>query len=394
MSDAPIRWGRIITIAMSGVVSHTFGRTSLSVLVPAMRDDLGLSGSGTGTLGSVNLGFYFLGVVTVTFLAGRVEPFTLLRTGIVIVSTGLITLGTAQTTTQALLGTALAGFGGSGIWLTTPILASERVPPERRGAVMGVLTATMGAAFITVPVGATLLREVVDDSGAWRQVWLTEAVLALLLLGLLSLTVRPESTEALEGEVAFGRLWKLTGWVPAVSTYVTFAFIAASFSLFIGPSLELDHGFSRNHTTLLFSGMGAGSVVGAVFFGRLGDRWGRPRTMTIVMVLTGVTALMMPIGTEPWAAIAVFLYGAASFSYPTLTATFVRDQVEQREFTAVFGAMTIFYGPFSIAGPAISGQLADTTGSHRATYLMIAAVCGLSAIFASRLPRVDHTIVR
>ena len=387
----PIRWGRIFTVALSGVVSHTFGRTSLSVLVPAMRDELGLSGATTGALGSVNLGFYMAGVVIVTVLAGRVEPFTLLRTGILVVATGLFVLGTATGAPQAVIGTALAGLGGAGIWLTTPIIASERVPPERRGVVLGSLTATMGAAFITIPLGATLLRELADDSGAWREVWLIEGGLALMLLIALSVFVTTESTEPIEGAVAFSSLRRLTGWRPAVGAYMSFAFVAASFALFIGPSLELDHGFSRNHTTLLFSAMGAGSVLGSVSFGRMGDRFGRPRTMTTVMLITAATAVMMPIGSEPWIAVAIILDGASSFSFPTLTATFVRDQVDQREFTAVFGAMTIFYGPASIAGPYVSGRLADAQGTHTATYYLLAAVSLLAALFASRLPRVDHS---
>ncbi len=391
MVEEPIRWGRVVTIALSGVVSHTFGRTSLSVLIPAMSEDLELSGTVTGALGSVNLGFYFVGVVIVTVVAGRIEPFRLLRLGIGIVATGLLILGTAGTTVQVVVGTAFSGLGGAGIWLTAPIIATEGVPARRRGAVLGTLTATMGAAFMMVPIGATVLREVADDSGAWRQVWLVEFATAVALLVVLASVVRVPATDRLEGAVGFTSLRRLTGWKPAVVTYMAFAFVAASFALFAGKALEADHGFSRNHTTLLYTVMGAGSLLGALTLGRLSDRWGRPRSMTLAMTIVCVAALLVPIGSEPWAFVALLLYGSASFSFPTLTATFVRDQAEQREFTAVFGAMTIFYGPASIAGPAVSGALADATGDHRTTYLVLAAVAAGAAFFASRLPRVDHS---
>jgi len=390
VTDQPIRWGRILTIASAGVVSHTFGRTSLAVLIPAMEDDLGLSGTVTGALGSVNLGSYLVGVLTVTLLAGRVEPFTLLRSGIAVVAAGLFVLGTAGSTAQVIVGTGLAGSGGAGIWLTTPILATEGVPANRRGAVMATLTATMGAVFVFVPIAATAVREVADDGGVWRQLWVIEGVASLLLLALLWWRVTPESTEPIEGAFAFRALTRLRGWRPAVGMYMTFAFVAASFSLFAARAFEHDHGFSRNHATLLLSVLGLGSLVGAMAFGRLSDRYGRPRVMTLAMAITSGTGLLMLVGSEPWAAIAMFVYGATSFAYPVLTATFVRDQVEQREFTGVFGAMTIFYGPASIAGPAVSGALADRTGDHTATYLLLAAAAAVAALFASRLPRVDH----
>ena len=391
-TEPPIRWSRIVLVALAGVVSHTFGRTTLAVLVPAMGDDLELSSSVTGALGSVNLGFYFVGVVVVTFVAGRIEPFILLRSGIGIVLVGLAVLGTANSTAQVLAGTALAGLGGAGIWLTVPIIATEAVPAHRRGSAMGALTATMGAAFIVVPLAVTGLREVADDAGAWREIWLVECVGAAILLVTLSLVVRPERTARLESAIGFGPLFRLTGWRPAVATYMSFAFVASSFSLFAGPLLEDDHGFSRTHATLLFSAMGAGSLAGAMFFGRMSDRWGRPRTMFLAMSISGGSGILILVGSEPWALLALMAFGASSFSYPTLTATFVRDQAADREFTAVFGAMTIFYGPASIAGPIASGSLADATGNHRATYLMLAAVAFAAAAFATRLPRVDHSL--
>ena len=50
--------------------------------------------------------------------------------------------------------------------------------------------------------------------------------------------------------------------------------------------------------------------------------------------------------------VAVVVFGAASFSYPSLTATFVSDHVSDRTFAAVLGSMTMFYGPASVIGPA------------------------------------------
>ena len=377
-----IRWGRVLLVSISGVVSHIFGRATIGVLLPAMTDDLGFSDTLAGTLSSANMSGYLAGVVIVTFSAGRIEPFTLLRAGIVATTVGVALVGVAPSAAAVLAGTALAGLGGGGIWLTAPVIASEGVPPERRGAALGVLTATMGAAFIGVPVATAALRNVAGSDAIWRPVWLTEAALSVLLLLALSLFVRAGKTEPVGATRGFGALRQIRGWKRAVVAYMAFAYTTSSFANFLGLALERDHGFGRLAATLAFSAMGAGSAVGSLAFGRLSDRMGRPATMSIVMAISACTAITLALRLPSTVVIfvAVVAFGGASFSYPSLVATFVNDHAAARTFAAVLGTMTMFYGPASVAGPAVSGWLADRTASYSATYGVIAAMALLACV--------------
>ena len=385
-----VRWGRVVLVALSGVVSHVFGRATVGVLVPAMADDLELSDTLIGALGSANMGAYFTGVIIVTFTAGRVEPFTLLRAGIVASTIGLAVIGTATSPTAVVIGTALAGLGGGGIWLTAPVIASEGVPASRRGVALGTLTATMGAALIGVPFATTALRAMAADDGIWRPIWLAQAVLSVFLLAALSVFVRARRTERVGGAGGFGALFRIHGWMRAVAAYMAFAYMTSSFANFLGRALEGDHNFSRTAATLVFSAMGAGSIVGALAFGRLSDRIGRPASMATVMALSASAAAVLAT-RAPGAVIvvAVVVFGAASFSYPSLTATFVSDHVSDRTFAAVLGSMTMFYGPASVIGPVVSGWLADRTSSFDATYSVIAALALMSCICMATMRRGD-----
>ena len=384
-----IRWGRVLLVSMSGIISHTFGRSTVAVLLPAMSDDLDLSSTVAGALGSINLGSYFFGVVAVTFLARRVEPFTLLRIGIGIVALGLLVLSTANTTATVLIGTGLGGLGGAGIWLTVPIIVTEGVPGRRRGLVMGTLTATMGAGFIAVPIATTLFRNLSGDDGIWRPVWLWEMCGAALLLALLTLLVRAKPTSGLGAGGGLALLRSFVGWKRAVVAYMAFAWIAASFGQFLGLALEEEHGFSREFATLLYSLMGVGSLVGAISFGRLSDNMGRSRTMALVMIIAGISALAVPYGGAAIIGVSVVLFGSTAFAYPALTAAFVNDRVSDRSFSSVFGTMTMFYGPASVAGPALSGWLIDRTDSYAATYWIVCALALLAALCMGTLPRHD-----
>ena len=109
-------WARVILITLAGVVSHTFGRVTMPLLLPAIAEDMKLHATASGGTGSVNMAAYLCGVVTVTYLASRVPPAVLLKCGLWVVLSGLLCLGTAPNTSQLMVGTALAGLGGAGIW--------------------------------------------------------------------------------------------------------------------------------------------------------------------------------------------------------------------------------------------------------------------------------------
>ena len=387
---AEMNWSRVILVTLAGVVSHTFGRGTMPLLLPAIAEDLGLSATTAGATGSVNMAAYLCGVVAVTYLASRVAPAFLLKFGLWIVLAGLLSLGTAQNTWQIMVGTALAGLGGAGIWLTMPVIATAGVPPTQRGMVMGSLTATMGVASIVVPFATSGLRRVVDDGGAWREIWLLETVAASAILAVLYLVLRHDISPRLPLGAGIRAITRLQGWKTAVFFYMAFAFVAASWFQFFGLSLENDHNMSREFTTHMWALMGIGGVLGALTFGRLSDRLGRPRTMCMVTALGATTCLLVLVG-EMWAAaLAAAIYGTSAMAVPSLTATFVRDQVDEHDFTAVFGAMTIFYGPASVLGPITGGVLADITGSYRVTYVLLAVTFAFASLAAWFLPRIEN----
>ena len=205
-------WLRVVLITLAGVVSHTFGRSTMPLLLPAISDDLELTATTAGATGSVNMAAYLCGVVAVTYLASRIAPAVLLKCGLWVVTAGLLCLGTAPTTSQVMIGTALAGFGGAGIWLTMPVIATANVPVAKRGAVMGSLTATMAVGSIFIPFATSALRDAVNDAGAWREVWLLEMVVAVGILTVLYIALRKDISPPLPRGAGIKAITRLQAW--------------------------------------------------------------------------------------------------------------------------------------------------------------------------------------
>ena len=64
-------WVVVLLICVSASVGHAFGRFSYGVLLPAVRDDLGISNTLAGFIGGANVGAYLVGTLCVSWLAGR-----------------------------------------------------------------------------------------------------------------------------------------------------------------------------------------------------------------------------------------------------------------------------------------------------------------------------------
>lgn len=374
-------------VCLSVVVSHIFGRISYSLLLPAISDDLVDSFTGAGFLGASYFGGYLLGVVAVTAVSSRIEPLTLLRTGLGLSAMTLAVLATAAEFSVLSTGVFFAGMAGAGIWIPAPVIATSGLPARHRGLVMGALTATMGGGLLLVSQGTTLYRSAVGDEGAWRPIFAIEAaiagaiLLAVFAVGAKSRTPPSTNPPALHGARMFDLdgLRSIPNWRLLLGSYIVFALLAGSWSQFLGLAMEEDAGFSRSHVNNLYSALAIGAVPGPLLLGRLSDRIGRDRTISLACGICVGASLLIPLGSEPFATIAACAYGAGSFAVPPLTAAAVRDHLDGRAFAATFGVMTIIYAISSMAASQLAGVLADATGSFDLLYLLLAVAAATAA---------------
>lgn len=362
-------------ICASVVVSHMFGRFSYSLLLPAISDDLVDSFTGAGFLGASYFAGYLLGVVGVTAVSSRVEPLTLLRTGLGLSALALLVLATAVRFSVLASGVFFAGLAGAGIWIPAPTIATAGLPARHRGLVMGALTASMGAGLLLISQGTTLYRAVVDDDGAWRPIFGVEATLTVFVFAAAVFFVKvPSSTTAV---VERTPLFDLDGlrsipqWVKLTAAYTIFAVLAGSWTQFLGVAMEEDAGFGRAHINNLYSVLAIAGIPGPLIFGRISDRVGRDQAIALACTVAGLASLLVTLGREPFVTIAAALYGAGSFAVPPLTAAAVRDHLEGRAFAAAFGAMTIVYATASMIAAQLAGVLADASGSFDPVYQLL-----------------------
>ncbi len=380
------RWGiglAALVIPLTTIVSHSFGRSTYPLLLPAIKDDLNISNTQAGFGGGATYVAYLVGVLIVTLIAGRYEPLRIMKAGLATSSIGLMILAIATSFPLVLAGLALLSSGGAGIWLSAPVLATQGVEPHRRGVVIGMLTGTIGLATSIIALGTRGARNFTDNPELWRPVYAVECVGALLILFLISRSLTTHKTERLPaGRISAAGLRSVPGWLPVTLAYVAFGAIAAGYSTFLAEALETDGDVSRDSVSSIYLGLGIASLIGAPLIGGISDRLGRRTAMLGVMSIIGAASVGVATLNGAPLVVIVILFGGLWVSYPTLTATYVRDHLNDRQFGSAFGLMTIFFGLAAIIPPFAAGAVADDRGSFELPYLAFGglAIVGFIAL--------------
>ena len=128
------------------------------------------------------------------------------------------------------------------------------------------------------------------------------------------------------------------------------------------------------------------SVVAAPFVGWLSDRFGRSVAKIGVMGGLALGAASIALGPTWLVALAVLALGGLWSSYPSLTATYVRDHLDARQFGSAYGTMTIFYGATAMVAPTGVGVLADRFDGFTVAYLAVAALAVAGVAILATVP--------
>lgn len=373
-------------IVFTTIVSHTFGRSIYGVLLPAMKSDFGISNARAGAGSTTIFVAYLLGLVLVANVATRFEPINIMRAGLAIGAVGLAVLTVAPTFELAMVGLGLAAGSGAGIWMTAPVLATDGVPVNRRGFVIGLLSGTIGLGSFIFGMGTNALRSSSGNDDLWRPVWLASAVFTLLLLVLTILFVRPEKTEQVGGGFSLDRLTAVEGWKALTAGYAFFGMVIAGLQPFLVVTLEEDAGLTRAQAATVWALMGVGGIFSAPALGLVSDKVGRRPLIVSIMMLIGAGCLVLALGRGLPVAAGVMIFGTTWGALPAMVAAQLRDQLDAREFSSAFATMTLFYSLFAVGSGPLVGYLADQSGSFRNSFLLLAAMSAVASVAFSRLP--------
>jgi predicted MFS family arabinose efflux permease len=264
-------------------------------LLDAIAGSLGISHSTVGIVVTVTQAGYGLGLILLVPLGDIVDRRRLIAIQLVLSVIALVVVGTAASGAVLLAGMAAVG----ALAVVTQVIvafAASLAPPAERGSVVGTVTSGVVIGILL----ARTLAGVITDLAGWRAVYLTSAVITVVV-GVLLLRVLP-SHEQRRAPIRYGPLLRsvLTLYrsertlrdrsMLALLTFAAFSVLWTPLVLPLStPPLSLSHSAIG-----LFGLAGAAGALAAVHAGRLADRG--LGQLTTGVALTLMLASWLPIG--------------------------------------------------------------------------------------------------
>jgi MFS family permease len=392
----------IIVLAGALTIFSCFGlaRFAFGMLLPAMRDGLGLSIDAMGFLSTGNFAGYLVAVGLAPLALRYITPRKLVTGSLLVIGLCLIVI--SRTSTYWLLGGLYTVIGMGGGFANVPVMAlvSRWFRRERRGQAAGMMIMGNGTAIILTGFLVPWLNSSFGGEG-WRIGWLLLGAACLALgalvgvllrndpadlglepLGATALAVVYDPTETRGPYRASGILLHLGG------LYLLFGLTYMVYGTFIVATMVDEYGYAEAVAGNFWSWTGFFCLFSGVGFGVLSDRLGRRGGLLLAFAVQGAAYLLVAskLGTLALFG-SVILYGLAVFAVPAIMAAAVGDYLGTARAAAAFSFVTFCFAIGQTIGPGAAGVMAEAAGTFSVPYYLAAAINGVALLGTLFLPR-------
>jgi MFS family permease len=378
----PTSQTRIVALITLAMFINYIDRGNLAVAGPKLQEELGLSATQFGLLGSAFYYSYVLGMIPVGWLAERFGAQKVLFAGAAIWAVATLLTGFVSGFIIILVLRVFLGFGESASFPCSSKILAQVVPRERLGLANGF----MSFGYLFGPAVGIALGGVLLENYGWRPIFYVFGVMSLLWLLPWSRVViapRPAATPEAAFEPSFGQILRQRGlWGAALGLFsANYGFY---FVIFWLPTyLVKERGITIYDMALMGFAAYALNALCALLMGWLTDRWiARGRSADLVykgamaaLHIGGIGCMFGMAYLDMFGlTVALFVFnvllGIASPGYYAVAQIIAGPQATGR-WVGVQNAIGNTAG--FIALP-LTGLLIDRTGDYAAAFTVAAAV--------------------
>ncbi|MFF7072109.1 MFS transporter [Streptomyces pseudovenezuelae] len=313
------RGRRAFAGAFGGYALDSYDYFTLPLSMVALAAYFGLDSGQTGLFTTVTLLASGIGGALAGVLADRAGRVRALMITVVTYAIFTVACGFAPNFESLLVFRALQGLGFGGEWAVGAILVAEYASARHRGRTLGAIQSSWAVGWALAAIVYTLVFSVFDADMAWRVMFWTGALPALLVIWMRrKVQDAPEAIAVREksaGKGSFAAIFKpdllrTTIFAGLLSTGVQGGYY--TLATWVPTYLKSDRGLSvvgtGGYLTFLISGAFLGYLTG----GYLTDRLGRRRNIWLFALLSAVCIVAygnIPSGADTWLLVLGFPLG-------------------------------------------------------------------------------------
>jgi len=367
-------------LSFGPTVSNSFARFAYALVLPAMRADLQLNYSQAGWLNTANAIGYLAGALLTWTVVRKTGNRFLFRSGMIVTAAALIATGLTHDLALLAVARVVAGVCGAMVFISGGALSGNVFPdrPELATTTILLYFAGAGIGLMMTGVALPLLLEIHGDAAwplAWQAMGWTSAAMAGAAIWAASKIPEPQS--------ASGRSsWALAGFLPQFISYICFGIGYIAYMTFVVAWMR-DNGASTNEVIAVWFVLGLATLVAPLVWTRPCGNWTGGRPLAAVMAVMAGGALLPVISVSGIALVAsAALFGIAGFSAPSAIGAFIRKALPKPAWGSAIALFTSAFAAAQIAGPVLTGWVADKVGSLSPGLTASALVLMLGAVIA------------
>ena len=390
------------------------GRFGYTVILPAMKDGLGLNFVQMGLLGTGNLVGYLFFSLLGGFLAARYGSKIVIVLSLTLMTVTLMLTGMAGGFYGTLAARFFTGVGSAGANVPIMGLASAWFSTGRRGLAAGILVSGSGLGVLATGIFLPAVIKAYGIDG-WRWAWYYLAALSLsitlicqLLLkdapadknlspcGAAETPVTPAPARG-QGTPAPHFDWERVYKNPALwqlgMVYFAFGFSYITYTTFFSVHVIQAGSLSQAEAGRIWSVVGFVSLASGFIWGGISDLIGRRAALCIVFCLHTLSFATFAFSTSVIGFYASALaFGISAWSIPSIVAAFSGDIVGARLAPAALGGVTVIFGIGQALAPYVAGKLADALGNFSYSLMLASLVALAGAVGALLLNTSEKTV--
>lgn len=256
------------------------------------------------------------------------------------------------------------------LYVLGEVWALALAPPARRGRVMGVFNAVMGAGYAAGPVGLAMV-----GTDGWLPFLIAISAFCLCA-GVLWLVARGLDGFESDGETAMG-VGGFARLAPALLLAVIVSAAAQQSTYSLMPVFGAAYGLAEATLAAIVTALSIGNIVLQIPLGLMAERAGA-RTMIVACAFaTGSCALLLPVLISTpaiWPVLVVM--GGVGYGVYTMALVELGERFRGSTLVAGNAAFALMWGAGGIVGPPTAGVLMQAIGPLG----LPVVIAGLSAI--------------
>lgn len=376
-------WLTLVGLALSVCVTNVFARFAYSLLLPAMRSELGWSYAQAGWLNTANAIGYLVGAILTMVLIGRVGAVRLFTFGFVTTTLTLLASGLYEPMWWQSLMRILAGMFGAMSFVTAGVLTTQLFPGDARKSGLAIaLLYGSGGGFGIVLTGATL-PFMLDIFGpaSWPYGWFIVGALSLAFVPFGMWSARNlndhKPSSQTPAPIPYAKM------LPIMAAYACFAVGYIVYLTFVVAWMK-EQSASVALISTLWMVMGLSLAVSPFLWRGVFARFASGVPMALILTAIAIgTVLPLVLPTGLYLLISAVVFGLSVFMGPGAITNFARHNLAPESVGPAVSFCTVVFALAQIAGPYSAGWIGDVTGdignslTAAAVVLMIGAAIAL-----------------